>query len=277
MGENKDNNKFYFFKIDKDKIKLQLKNISSKFVKPKKNRKLIFIIITFCLLVGVVFALYNNNFNSQLTSDSFTAGQKKEKTTPEVNQNYNNNVIDLNNKPLSKPKSESNQSSLGEEKESDKNVEKVKEVSEGVVTEPVTEVKQNMSKMEENIELLKPVAGQIIMKPGWYFHPVFADWRYQKGIKLEGNVGDVVMAAEAGEVTKLYEDQYKGIVVEIKHNNGWKTLYGYLEKTPLVAGEVVGKGQEVGRIGTTGITEQPCLYFELLNDGKMMDPCNFIN
>ena len=272
MGKNEDKNKFYFFKIDRDKIKLQLKNISSKFIKPKKNLKLISILITSCLLIGVVIALYNNNFDSQISTDSFNSERQQQADTTS-RPDYNNEAIDLNNIELTINENEEKQDRQPiKEKDNDSNS---KIELEGVVTESVASVQQNSGRMEEDIQLFKPVAGEIFNEPGWYFHPVFADWRYQKGIKMEGKSGDIVMAAESGKVLEIYEDEYKGIVVKIKHDNGWQSLYGNLQKTPLIEGEVVGKGQEVGRIGTTGITGQPGLYFELLNSGEAINPAEY--
>ncbi len=269
MGKNEDKNKFYFFKIDKDKIKLQLKNISSKFIKPKKNLKLISILITSCLLIGVVIALYTNDFDSQISTDSFDTERKQQIDTTSK-QSYNNEEIDLNNVELTINDNEEKQGRQQTKKE-DKDI-SFKGELEGVVTESVASVQKDSEKMKEEIQLFKPVAGEIFNEPGWYYHPVFADWRYQKGIKMEGKSGDIVMAAELGKVVEIYEDGYKGIVVKIKHDNGWQSLYGNLQKTPLTEGEVVGKGQEVGRVGTTGITGQPGLYFELLNNGEAINP-----
>ncbi len=279
MAKNDNKNKFYFFKIDRDKIKMQLKNISSKFTKPRKNKKMIGIFITFFLLVGVVIALYADNNNSWITTDYFEREQQSNnKVERQNNVEKSNETINLNTEVLTLPDGEEKQNV--DELKTDKG-ETDKETShieiEGVVTEPVTDIRELEDKTTEKPQLLRPVSGEVINEPGWYFHPVFEDWRYQKGVKMEGNPGDIVMAAEGGEVLEVYEDEYKGIVVKIKHNKSWKTLYGNLQKTPLKEGEVVGKGQEVGRIGTTGIEEKPCLYFELQNNEEIVNPVGYFD
>ena len=55
---NKDNN--FWFKIDKDKIKLQLKDIGSKFVDTRSRKKKLATIITICIILGLGVALYIN-------------------------------------------------------------------------------------------------------------------------------------------------------------------------------------------------------------------------
>ncbi len=147
------------------------------------------------------------------------------------------------------------------------------EQEEGVVTAPVYDITRLQADSNtDKISLLRPVSGEVIREPGWFFHPVFEDWRYQQGIEIAGNQGNIVMAAESGKVLSVRNDEYKGLTVTIQHNNKWKTLYGHLQRTAVEEGEVVGKGQEVGRIGQTGVTERPALYFELLNGEDAVDP-----
>ncbi|MFW5980668.1 MAG: peptidoglycan DD-metalloendopeptidase family protein [Halanaerobiaceae bacterium] len=144
----------------------------------------------------------------------------------------------------------------------------------------VTESNQALKEPEEErsgLSLLPPVSGEVIRSSGWFYHPVFEDWRYQNGITLEGNTGDVVMAADSGTVVSVTEDDYRGIMVEIDHGEEWSSVYGHLQKASVSAEEVVGKGQEIGLIGESGITDQPSLYFELQNEEGPVDPLDYFD
>ncbi len=146
----------------------------------------------------------------------------------------------------------------------------------GVVTEPVeSTVTEETGADAAYIDILKPIGGEIVREQGWFHHPVFDDWRYQNGVKIANESGTIVMAADSGTISSVYNDDYKGVVVEIEHDDGWKTLYGHLQDVSVSAGEVVGKGQEIGKVGETGVTTRPALYFELKNERQPVNPADY--
>lgn len=153
------------------------------------------------------------------------------------------------------------------------NKDQTQEPAQGVITEPVRPVVEQET--EAGLSLLKPVSGELVQEPGWFFHPVFEDWRYNYGVEFAGNPGDVVMAAAGGRIVSVSEDAYRGILVAIEHANGWLTRYGHLQRTVVSPGEVVARGQEIGHLGTTGITGEPSLYFELQNRESNIDPVEY--
>lgn len=261
--------KKFNFKLDKDKIKLQLKDLGKKFVRKKGNFRDVTLIFMFFVLIGLGFTIYHNvqdnnninNFSSDQLNNakqdleidyggerpSFIPGQEAE------------NGFSLNYPRINEDYSEENDS--------------VEEV-EGVVTEPVRPINK-IQQGEQVLELLKPVSGNILQSSGWYYHPVFDDWRYQQGIEFSGNTGDLVMAAAGGQVSAVLEDEYKGIMVLIEHEDGWITEYGHLQRAVVSPGEQVSRGQEIGRIGVTGMTVQPSLYFSLKNQDGAIDPAAY--
>ena len=146
------------------------------------------------------------------------------------------------------------------------------EVPQGVVTESFRPVDQFQGTV---FRILRPISGNILQESGWYYNDILDDWRYQQGIELAGNIGDIVMGAADGKVSTIKEDEYKGIMVIIEHENGWITEYGHLERTSVSPGATVMKGQEIGRIGITGMTSQPSLYFSLKNKDGAVNPVDF--
>jgi murein DD-endopeptidase MepM/ murein hydrolase activator NlpD len=239
----------FWFKLDKDKIKLQLKDLGRIFSSGRKINKKLTILVLFFILIGVSIALYNNGY--------------------EWENDLKENQEVIIEPIISREESITDQESplLPVEKEN-KPVLPV----EDVVTRPLKPV---IESIPSEIQLLKPVSGEILQGPGWYYHPVFDDWRYQYGIELNGNTGDIVMAAAPGEVISITEDEYKGIVLTIEHTNGWRTEYGHLLRTTVSPDENVAKGQEIGRLGSTGITSQASLYFDLQNQEGSIDPINY--
>ena len=189
--------------------------------------------------------------------------------------------LTLNNdstaKDTSKSKTNNDQVIDNENRETpiQENISKNKTRYESEVTAPVQPIERVTSNDGPN--LLKPISGQVIQQSGWFFHPVFQDWRYQTGIKLEGQAGDIVMAAMDGKVSSVGEDQYLGITVTLQHENGWQTIYGHLEKSTVSEGAPVAKGQEVGQVGQSGLVEETALYFELNHNGEAVKASKYFD
>ncbi|MFW5999402.1 MAG: peptidoglycan DD-metalloendopeptidase family protein [Halanaerobiaceae bacterium] len=256
----------YFFSVDRDKIKIKLKKMSSRYLSPGRGNKIVAVIIVFCFLLGIGIAVYRgHNLNTE---------EKAEEIPPEITSNF-----ELRRDELTLPDTDENYESENEETDEEagtgqnrkKNGVEEKEEEESPVTRPV----QPVTGGEETDEILRPVGGEIIRRPGWHYHPVFSDWRYQEGVLLQGDEGDIVMAAQDGEVDSVKEDPYRGVMVTVDHGEGQKTVYGHLQRTAVSSGETIGKGQEVGRIGTTGISSETSLYFELRDEEEVLDAARY--
>ncbi|QTL96878.1 peptidoglycan DD-metalloendopeptidase family protein [Iocasia frigidifontis] len=272
--------KKYWFKLDKGKIKLQLKDLGRKISSNKNNYKKVLLVFLFFMLLGIGYAVFNEvgvddtaKKQTGITVEELSSVQV-ERPGPVINNNpyQQDKEFSLDYNSLEENKVEREEDTKGK-KPGEKQDQGLEDNVTGVVTEslkPMNEIRA------QTLELLAPVSGQVLQEPGWYYHPVFDDWRYQHGIVLEGSKGDVVMAAEQGRVISVREDEYKGIMVTIQHDNGWETEYGHLQKTTLSPGERVVKGQEVGRLGATGLSEEPSLYFQLINAEGPIDPREYI-
>ena len=64
--------------------------------------------------------------------------------------------------------------------------------------------------------------------------------------------------------------------VVIDHGNGVRSLYGHMRKVEVKSGQRVEKGQVLGLVGSSGRSTGPHLHYELLVDGKPVDPHGFI-
>ena len=88
-----------------------------------------------------------------------------------------------------------------------------------------------------------------------------------KGLDFAGPAGSKVSSVAAGLVTFAGERAGFGEMVEINHGNGLATRYCHNEKILVKQGDMVGKGQEVALMGSTGHSTGPHLHFEVLKDG----------
>jgi murein DD-endopeptidase MepM/ murein hydrolase activator NlpD len=65
-------------------------------------------------------------------------------------------------------------------------------------------------------------------------------------------------------------------MVEINHGNGYSTRYAHNSRNLVAVGDEVKKGQVVALMGETGRATGPNLHFEVLLDGRRVNPVNFI-
>ena len=84
------------------------------------------------------------------------------------------------------------------------------------------------------------------------------------------------VAADGGTV--VYAGWYYdyGYYVKIRHSNGLYTTYAHLMSISVVKGQSVSRGQQVGRIGSTGNSTGPHLHFEVIKNGVRVNPLNYV-
>ena len=96
------------------------------------------------------------------------------------------------------------------------------------------------------------------------------------GIDFAGRSGANVSAVADGVVTWSAKRYGYGLMVEINHGNGYATRYAHNSENLVSVGEEVKKGQTVALMGDTGRATGPNLHFEVLRDGRRVNPVNFI-
>jgi len=99
---------------------------------------------------------------------------------------------------------------------------------------------------------------------------------FHKGVDFAGSVGSPVTAVAAGVVTWAGERTGYGKLVEINHGDGFTTRYGHNERTLVSVGQTVKRGESVALMGSTGRSTGPHVHFEVLRNGRQVDPLSFI-
>lgn len=96
------------------------------------------------------------------------------------------------------------------------------------------------------------------------------------GVDFAGKAGAEVIAVADGVVTWSSPRYGFGKLVEINHGNGYATRYAHNSENLVSVGEEVRKGQTVALMGNTGRATGPNLHFEVLQNGKRVNPVTFI-
>lgn len=154
----------------------------------------------------------------------------------------------------------------------------------GNVTPPVDEKPSDTPKVEP-LSFIMPVEG-VIGTTHSADAPVYSDtldeWRVHTGIDIMTDEDAPVYAAEDGVITSMKSDPLLGFTVEITHRDGVRTVYSNLKKegvTPVSVGDEVKKGDRIGTVGDTAISEiadEAHLHLEVYVDGASRDPMDFI-
>jgi len=96
--------------------------------------------------------------------------------------------------------------------------------------------------------------------------------RLRKGIKLAGNPGDPVRAAESGKVVYSGSGLIGyGRLIIVKHNDKYLSAYGHNRKLLAKQGQHVTKGQQIAEMGMSN-EGKPLLHFEIRRNGKPVNP-----
>jgi murein DD-endopeptidase MepM/ murein hydrolase activator NlpD len=99
---------------------------------------------------------------------------------------------------------------------------------------------------------------------------------FHEGVDIASRFGSPIKAMGGGVVSYAGEKEGYGQVVEVTHGNGYTTRYAHCKTVLVRVGDRVAKGQDVALVGTTGRSTGPHLHFEVLRDGKAVDPRSYL-
>jgi murein DD-endopeptidase MepM/ murein hydrolase activator NlpD len=108
------------------------------------------------------------------------------------------------------------------------------------------------------------------------YHPILHENRPHEGIDITAAYGTKIFAPAAGRVIKVgYENGY-GNLVAVDHGYGLETRYAHMSRWAVRVGQSVKRGDLLGYVGSTGLSTGPHLHYEVLRDGRAVDPLRFI-
>ena len=135
-------------------------------------------------------------------------------------------------------------------------------------------VNKNDTKNVNNFVLKKPVKGGITTSG---FGDTISRTASHNGHDWAVNTGTKVRAAAEGVVELAYFSESYGYNILINHNNGFKTRYAHLSEVKVSKGEKVEQSQVIALSGSTGFSTGPHLHFEVVKDGKRVNPIEYVS
>jgi len=127
-----------------------------------------------------------------------------------------------------------------------------------------------------------PLSGEVIREftiDDLVYYEAIGEWRVHKGIDIKPRDTLLIESALAGKVEAVNNSEITATEIIIDHGNNVKTLYSNLVSANVKVGDTVEKGQVIGNLGKTvsiEATDGAHLHFEVIVDGKQVNPLDYI-
>ncbi len=101
--------------------------------------------------------------------------------------------------------------------------------------------------------------------------------RYHLALDIARATGTPVKAADNGYIVAAgWSNDGYGNNIVIDHGNGYQTLYAHLNRIYVKVGDSVGRGAQIGQMGSSGRSTGPHLHFEIRKNGVRLNPISFL-
>ena len=121
----------------------------------------------------------------------------------------------------------------------------------------------------------KPVDAAIMRSGyGWRRHPILGYSKMHTGVDWSAPRGTPIFASGNGIVDKVGWEGGYGKYVRVRHNYGYETAYGHMSAFArgIQPGARVRQGQVIGYVGSTGLSTGSHVHYEILVNGRFVDP-----
>ena len=132
---------------------------------------------------------------------------------------------------------------------------------------------ETIKKMKSNLQILHlPPLKQVTSTYGIRLDPFTKKLAFHAGVDFKADTGTKIEAAMDGVVKFVGRKNMYGNAIILKHDNGYESLYGHLSRTMVKQGQRIKQKEVIGLAGSTGRSTGPHLHFELIKNGKKIDP-----
>ena len=121
-----------------------------------------------------------------------------------------------------------------------------------------------------------PAHGWLTGSFGGRSDPFTGEPGFHQGIDISTEKGEPVFASADGHVESAsYSGDYGNLLV-LRHDFGLMTRYGHLSAFNVVPGAAVHRGDVIGFVGSTGRATGSHLHYEILANGKLINPLQLL-
>jgi len=116
---------------------------------------------------------------------------------------------------------------------------------------------------------------------GYRIHPIYKIRKFHYGLDFTAKTGTPIYSTADGKIqyaikaTEKASQGYGNLII-IDHGYGYRTLYAHMSKFNVKVGEEVKRGEVIGFVGNTGISTGPHLHYEVIKDGRKVNPVHYL-
>ncbi len=140
----------------------------------------------------------------------------------------------------------------------------------------LADTKEELRSYLDHLPTFWPTEGLIESPFGNRLHPVYRKFLDHTGVDIGGKSGNPIFASASGTVIYSGTNGGYGYCIDIDHGNGLVTRYAHCSKILVKKWQKVDAGQEIARVGSTGVSTGPHLHFEIRLNDYPIDPAMFI-
>jgi len=144
----------------------------------------------------------------------------------------------------------------------------------------IASLAEEKEKLLKAIPTIKPVKNEDLTRMasgyGYRSDPFTKARKFHRGMDFTAPRGTPVYATGNGVVKRAdRRSSGYGRHIRIDHGFGYTSLYAHLYKYVVKRGQKVKRGDLIGFVGSTGRSQAPHLHYEIIKDGKRVNPLNF--
>jgi len=138
----------------------------------------------------------------------------------------------------------------------------------------------NKEEMLACIPAIQPVSNKDLKRLSSYYgyrtDPIYKVRKFHSGIDFSAPTGTEVYATGDGVVKQIKSSRTGyGKQIVIDHGYGYETMFAHLHKFEVKRGQNIKRGQLIGLVGNTGKSTAPHLHYEIIKNGKTINPIYF--
>ncbi len=122
---------------------------------------------------------------------------------------------------------------------------------------------------------------KVVSGYGMRFHPILKHYRLHAGMDITARQGTPIYATGDGVVRVAGRNAQGyggyGVVVLVDHGFGFQTLYAHMQTAKVRVGQKVKRGEQIGTVGNTGLSTGSHLHYEVILNGKRVDPVYYFS
>ena len=144
----------------------------------------------------------------------------------------------------------------------------------------VIDLAKNKEEMLASIPAIQPISNKDLKRTasGWGYriHPIYKIRKFHYGMDFTAPIKTDVYATGNGVIESITSSKRGyGNQIVINHGYGYKTRYAHLYDFNVKEGQKVRRGDVIGFVGSTGLSTAPHLHYEVMLNGKKVNPVNY--